>query len=549
MKYNINENETLLILKIDYFEEGLLTPIIEYEVYNSKTKEKLDLIYCKDIKIDISIPVIINEEDEFKHNLSSDYYNNICFTYTTENGTDITLNNRKNEFINKNMSLCEESCEYNGYNSNYKKAQCKCQTKTNFPLLSDIKINKNKLLNNFLNFKSSLNINIMKCYYLVFSLEGIKYNIENYLIFYIILINIILTILFILKGYNSQKIMINKILKNKIEYNDNINNLNKYGKNNNRKNSITQNKGKTKNIVKDNKNNPPKNFKKINKNLLINIIGINDNKFSNSNSKFELQNYVNKKLNQKSKSKMGKDKFNKNNDNIKTTNYIQYNDYELNTLVYKEALIKDKRTYFQYYLSLLKQKNLLIFSFYTYKDYNSKIIKICLFLFSFSLYYSINALFFTDATMDKIYESSGAFDFIYQIPQILYSTIISNIINTIITYLALSEKMIIKQKNENKISRRKIFEILKCLKIKYIFFFILSFLFLIIFWYYLSCFGAVYKNTQNHLIKDTLISFGLSLFYPFIINLLPGILRINSLKTKKKDKECIYKISKIIQLL
>ena len=179
MKYNINENETLLILKIDYFEEGLLIPIIEYEVYNSNTKEKLDLIYCKDIKIDISIPVIINEEDEFKHNLSSDYYNNICFTYTTENGTDITLNNRKNEFINKNMSLCEENCEYNGYNSNYKKAQCKCQTKTNFPLLSDIKINRNKLLNNFLNFKSSLNINIMKCYYLVFSLEGIKYNIGN----------------------------------------------------------------------------------------------------------------------------------------------------------------------------------------------------------------------------------------------------------------------------------------------------------------------------------------------------------------------------------
>ena len=109
--------------------------------------------------------------------------------------------------------------------------------------------------------------------------------------------------------------------------------------------------------------------------------------------------------------------------------------------------------------------------------------------------------------------------------------------------------MIIKLKNENEISRRKIFEILKCLKIKYIFFFILSFLFLIIFWYYLSCFGAVYKNTQYHLIKDTLISFGLSLFYPFIINLLPGILRINSLKIKKKDKECIYKISKIIQLL
>ena len=50
-----------------------------------------------------------------------------------------------------------------------------------------------------------------------------------------------------------------------------------------------------------------------------------------------------------------------------------------------------------------------------------------------------------------------------------------------------------------------------------------------------------------HLIKDTLTSFGLSLVYPFFLNLLPGILRISSLKTT--NKEFMYKISKIIQLI
>ena len=54
-----------------------------------------------------------------------------------------------------------------------------------------------------------------------------------------------------------------------------------------------------------------------------------------------------------------------------------YNDTELNSLSYKEALIIDKRNYFQYYLSLIKKKQILIFTFYITNDYNSIIIKIC----------------------------------------------------------------------------------------------------------------------------------------------------------------------------
>ena len=70
----------------------------------------------------------------------------------------------------------------------------------------------------------------------------------------------------------------------------------------------------------------------------------------------------------------------------------------------------------------------MIFTFYTSDDYNSKIIKISLFLFSFSIYFTINALFFNDSTMHNIYEAKGSYNFIYQIPIILYSTIISGII-------------------------------------------------------------------------------------------------------------------------
>ena len=89
-------------------------------------------------------------------------------------------------------------------------------------------------------------------------------------------------------------------------------------------------------------------------------------------------------------------------------------------------------------------------------------------------------------------------------------------------------------------------KLLKCLIIKFILFYIISIIFLILFWYYLSCFCAIYKNSQIHLIKGTIISFGLSLLYPLGINLLPGFFRLPSLKG---SRECIYKISKIIQLI
>ena len=50
---------------------------------------------------------------------------------------------------------------------------------------------------------------------------------------------------------------------------------------------------------------------------------------------------------------------------------LSFNNYELNTFSYKKALIYDKRTCFEYYWSLLRTKNLILFSFFPIKDYNN----------------------------------------------------------------------------------------------------------------------------------------------------------------------------------
>ena len=231
--------------------------------------------------------------------------------------------------------------------------------------------------------------------------------------------------------------------------------------------------------------------------------------------------------------------------------YKDLNDQELNTLEYEVAIILDKRNYFQYYWSLLKKKHLLLFTFYPNNDYNLVTVKICLFLLSFSLYFTINGFFFTDDTMHKIYEDNGAFNIIYRIPQIIYSSVVSAVINMIVKQLSLSENNILAIKREK--SMKKMMEnsskIKKCLTIKFILFFILNYLFLFFFWYFISCFCAVYTNTQMILIKDTLVSFALSMVYPIGLNLLPGLFRIPALKDKKKDKKYIYKLSGFIALI
>ena len=160
----------------------------------------------------------------------------------------------------------------------------------------------------------------------------------------------------------------------------------------------------------------------------------------------------------------------------------------------------------------------------------------------------MNALFFNDTLMHRIYQNNGNYDIVYNIPPIIFSILICSVIELIIKRIILTQRDILGikyEKNKYNIKPKAII-VIKCIIIKNICFFLISIIILVLFWYYLSCFCAVYKNTQKHLIVNSLMSFIISMLYPFIICLIPGIFRIPSLKG---SGECLYKISKIIQIL
>ncbi len=222
----------------------------------------------------------------------------------------------------------------------------------------------------------------------------------------------------------------------------------------------------------------------------------------------------------------------------------------MNSLNYEEAIKCDYRTYFQYFLSLLKTRHILFFSFFKVQDYNSQMIKIYIFFFTFAINYTVSAMFYSDSTMHKIYEDEGSFDFTYQLPQMLYSLIISSLLKILLTTLGLYGRNLIEIKNlKNKSKNESIIKVSMVISLKMILFFTITYLLLFMFWIYLGCFCAVYKNTQIHLLIEVSSSFGFSFITSFILYLLPGIFRILSLKNRNNDRPCLYKFSKLLQML
>ena len=507
-KNNIPEDKNLIIFKIEKYIDGILIPLIQYTAFNPISKERIDLSYCINLGINIylNIPISINEKFLMKYNPNIDYYKDICYTYTTDFGTDINLYDRQNEF-NHYYSVCPNNCIFSAFNLNKSQAICNCKIRDGIFL--DLQYKNNELIY-LINLMNSRNIDILKCYKLLFSIKGLIKNIGNYIILFIIIIYIVLAIIFYLKEYISICEQINDLLRAKfIEFycppiKDEI-----------KENSTDIFSSSKTSKISDIKNHLDKSIiEKKNDS----IISVNCNGFANETQ------------------------------NIKKIEKIPDNlDYEFNSLSYDEALEIDKRTFFKFYISLLKTNHILLYTFTNKKEYNSFAIKIGLLFFYLALNLVLNSLFFNDSAIHQIYIDKGNFNFIYFLPQIIYSIIVSDLLFSIVKRLSLTQQNIIKIKKEkNKFNFNvKASSELKYVNIKFKIFFAFSLIFLVIFWYYLSSFCAVYKNTQIYLIKTTIISYLLAFINPIFTYLLAGYIRFFSLKNPEEN---FYKLSKFIQL-
>ena len=224
------------------------------------------------------------------------------------------------------------------------------------------------MYSNFKNIKNIANFKMLECIYLLFDKTNIFKNSSNYMMIILMTLSIISLFDFICHNYL-------KIKNNIIEFSKKVVLTQKHYKINNiNKNHNEYNSSKRRSLAKRKSNNSPFSFDYvnnlitnnfINKKEIINSKNVrkgNKNKiFTKKNAKYFFSKKSNKVLNLQLKSKY----------KIAETKII--NDNEINLLEYEQARRQDKRTYCQYYFSLLRTKHILIFSFFQFGDYNKNI--------------------------------------------------------------------------------------------------------------------------------------------------------------------------------
>ena len=196
---------------------------------------------------------------------------------------------------------------------------------------------------------------------------------------------------------------------------------------------------------------------------------------------------------------------------------------------------KDKRKFLQCYWSLIKSKQICIFSFYTYDDYNIKSIKIALFILFVAFYFAFTALFFNDSIMRTIYIYKGNTNAAVHIPNIILSSICSLIMMYIVRFVSLTERDVTKIKSETNNRQQLIEKSKKLMKIKAIILFIVSALLIGFCWYYVAAFCAVFKNSQGHYLTNVLVAFIVCNIWPFVTSLIAPILRLKAIEGNNKE--------------
>ena len=537
---------------------------------------------------------------------NSDFYTDICTPYESPNGTDVDLSTRNSEFYSKTETSCQQNCQYGDYKSDTSYLKCVCSV-----VEEDIDTNQPEkftgitFVSSFYDVLKNSNYKVVTCYKLVFRLINFKKNIGCIVTLVLFLFYLIFLIIYMIRGITPLKLDIAKLYDNSMtkkggkvkikSIEDDMNDSEKKNikektksksflvgnkkvsvKGRNMRTSVQSKKKKGVIVNSKSKNlksqpnvnykdinkltNPPKrsalnegnklcvfkNENSISKNLkesnlnLNNRILIANNLFpGESNSKPKSKSILITKLKkQQKKNKNSEEKY-------------KYSNMELNEMEYLEAKQYDKRACTEVYWSILSREHLILFTFFSWDDYNLKIVKLSRFFFLVCTDMAMNVIFFTDENMHKVYVNYGKWDFIQNLQQSVYSLIISQIIQVFICYLTLTDKSVYQIKKnlfEKKNRNAEIFKILKCIRIKLCIYYVYTFIFFLLYWYLITSFCAVYNNTQKIFMKDSLTSFLGGIIYPFPLYIFPALLRILSLKPKKMNLSCLYKFSDFIPI-
>ena len=572
-----NWNNPLIILKYGFVTDNPYENLLQYEVYDPDTFEKLNLSVCinSDVNMYIDVPLSddlvkilknIIDQGYNPFDINDKFYREICTPYDSENGTDVLLDSREEYYYSSiNNITCPEHCHSSSYDLNSKYLKCKCEVNDTDITLNLKHITGENIANSFYSTLKNSNWKVMICYNLVFNLKIFAHNYGSIisLIFFVIYLGFI--IYFFFKGTKPLQLTISKIMFKEIQPEIEDVKIEEIKTANENKNNKTKKKIKNKKVkIK----NPPKkeNQRKVNKDITIakesdntKIVSFNETKKLKGE---KLMTNPGRTKEEKSKIKLKKEmvyteganlkkkKEKENEEKVDEEIILNMDNFQLNNLEYLDAVKYDKRPFLKTYWSVLMREHILLFTFLAWNDYNLFYIKIQRFLVLICTQFAMNGLFFTDESMHKA-NSDENYNFVQQLPEIIFSLVATHIIEVVLCFFSMTDKTIynIKELAKNKQNEEKILDEIKCMKRKIIGFYIFTFLLFLFYWYFISAFCAVYQNTQKTFLLDSLISIIVQFIDPFFIYCFTTLLRYISLtKCANKNAGCLYKTSDIIPI-
>ena len=213
--YLISESSSIPILKIEKYNKIINNIDIFYELFNTKNfSQKLDINLCSQNYIEIRLPLALKK---YKmdlvlstsnlgyniFNLNDSFYNDICSIFTYNN-SDFSLSERKLLLDLTDENICVQAgCNFSDFDIVTLRTICECKigNDINNESLNEIEINNNeednifKILKENINFSQASNIRVVKCFSKVFHKQLFSENYGFYIMFFMLLINILLIML------------------------------------------------------------------------------------------------------------------------------------------------------------------------------------------------------------------------------------------------------------------------------------------------------------------------------------------------------------------
>ena len=491
-KYNLKEKDEIYIINIKKSDLDKMT----FKIYSPSIPNELEIKdICQYIEVETPIHFNYNYTEYIQllnqgidvFNINSPFYNNLCKNYQIKK-KDILLYDRLYTLY-PNISVCSVNCDYQSFDLQNALIKCFC------PIEQIINLN---IYGNYINFSQqkyvditkfkrnknyfkNFNFKVLKCIKAIS--DNITINIGFWIMIILLMIQFIASLTYLYYSMHT----LNHIIK--------IPFINSYIE-------------KKKLFGIKNKNNPQ--FSSTERQL-------NNIKFDFNHKNLDLRILPNKII------------------------------YELNnySISYSYALYKEKRTSFEMFNELIKEKIPILKAYFTIYIFELNSINVSLAVIHISLIFNLNIVFYNNNIVSKRF--FGESHFIYDFIRIILSSILTKFIfsffKTFNSYIHLIEQLIFELKTKRSYVNTTA-RFLKKIKIKLGIFMGMNFLIVLFFFFYSSTFCVIYQENQMNWFIGGLISLSLNYLFIFIFCILIVYWRQKSLRMQDEQ---LYNISTIIK--